>query len=69
MHHLWWLVSIFASFVFAMYLYANQVFKLKGSLVMIYRGIGAGLVLLPFAALVPGVENPIFYYLCVLMLF
>ena len=64
MQQYWWLVSIFASFIFAMYIFANQVFKLKGSLVMIYRGIGAAIVLLPFVPLIQGVDNPNFYYLC-----
>lgn len=64
MHQLWWVVAVFASFVFAMYIFANQIFKLKGSLVMIYRGIGAALVLLPFIPFVQGVGNPNFYYLC-----
>ena len=63
MQQYWWLVSIFASFIFAMYIFANQVFKLKGSLVMIYRGIGAAIVLLPFVPLIQGVNNPNFYYL------
>lgn len=66
MQHLWWLVAIFASFVFAMYIFANQIFKLKGSLVMIYRGIGAAVLLTPFIPLVAGVENASFYYLCIL---
>lgn len=65
MHELWWVVAIFASFIFAMYIFANQIFKLKGSLVMIYRGIGAAIVLLPFVPFVAGVENPLFYYLCI----
>ena len=64
MQQYWWLVSVFASFIFAMYIFANQVFKLKGSLVMIYRGIGAAIVLLPFIPLIPGVADPKFYYLC-----
>ena len=64
MQQYWWLVSIFASFIFAMYIFANQVFKLNGSLVMIYRGIGAAIVLLPFVPLIQGVDNPNFYYLC-----
>lgn len=65
MQNLWWLVSVFASFVFGMYIFANQVFKLKGSLVMIYRGIGTALVMLPFAFLVPALDTPVFYYLCI----
>ena len=64
MQQYWWLVSIFASFIFAMYIFANQIFKLKGSLVMIYRGIGAAIFLLPFVPLIQGVANPNFYYLC-----
>lgn len=66
MHNLWWLVAIFASFVFAMYIFANQIFKLKGSHVMIYRGIGAALVLLPFSLMVDGVADSTFYWLCIL---
>lgn len=66
MQDLWWIFAIFASFIFAMYIFANQVFKLKGSLVMIYRGIGAGLVLLPFVFFAPLIKDPNFYYVCVL---
>lgn len=65
MAEFWWLVAIFASFIFAMYIFANQVFKLKGSLVMIYRGLGAVAVLLPFVPFVAGVQNPMFYYICI----
>ncbi len=65
MHQVWWLVAVLASFVFAMYIFANQIFKLKGSLIMIYRGVGAAAVLLPFALVVPGIDNPMFYYLCI----
>ena len=66
MQNLWWLVSIFASFVFAMYIFANQIFKLKVSLMMIYRGIGAALVLLPFCFFINGIDNNLFYGLCVI---
>ncbi|MCQ2741517.1 MAG: hypothetical protein MJ210_05335, partial [Alphaproteobacteria bacterium] len=65
MNYLWWLTSIFASVVFAMYIFANQVFKLKGSLVMIYRGIGTALVLLPFAFFITPIDSVVFYILCV----
>ncbi len=64
MQQYWWLFSIFASFIFAMYIFANQIFKLKGSLVMIYRGVGAAVVLLPFVPLIQGMADPNFYYLC-----
>lgn len=66
MQNLWWLVSVFASFVFAMYIFANQIFKLKGSLMMIYRGIGAALILLPFCFFITGVDNNLFYGLCII---
>lgn len=66
MQNLWWLVSIFASFVFAMYIFANQIFKLKGSLMMIYRGIGAAVVLLPFCFFINGISNNLFYGLCII---
>lgn len=64
MQNLWWLVAIFASFIFAMYIYANQIFKLKGSHIMIYRGVGAALLLLPFTLVIDGVDNHLFYWLC-----
>jgi len=65
MHNLWWLVSIFASFVFGMYIFANQVFQLKGSLVMIYRGLGTAIVMLPFAFFVTPLDIPVFYGMCI----
>ena len=66
MADLWWLFAIIASFVFAMFIFSNQVFQLKGSLVMIYRGLGTALVLAPFAFFVPIVEDINFYYFCIL---
>lgn len=39
--------------------------KLKDSLIMIYRGIGTGLILLLFAPLVPYNFSPMFFYLCI----
>ncbi len=65
MFSLWWLTSIFASLVFAMYIFANQIFKLKGSLVMIYRGIGTAIVLLPLCFFINPVHNTTFYILSV----
>ncbi len=65
MFHLWWLTSIFASLVFAMYIFANQIFKLKGSHVMIYRGVGTTLVLLPLCFCIPPVPSVIFYVISV----
>lgn len=65
MQDLWWVTALFTSFVLAMMVFANQVFKLKGSLVMIYRGIGTAAVLLPFVPLVKFVPNTTFWYLCI----
>lgn len=65
MQQYWWLISFFASFIFAMYIFANQVFKLKGSLIMIYRGIGAGLLLLLLVPFVPYNFGSMFFYLCI----
>lgn len=65
MQQYWWLVSFFASFIFAMYIFANQIFKLKGSLIMIYRGLGTGLFLLLFVPFIPHQFSPTFYYMCI----
>jgi len=65
MYHLWWLTSVFASIVFAMYIFANQIFKLKGSHIMVYRGVGTTLVLLPFCFFIPPVSSAVFYFISV----
>ncbi|MDD4556427.1 MAG: hypothetical protein PHE89_03755 [Alphaproteobacteria bacterium] len=46
---LWWLYAFIASFFLATYIYCNQVFKLPAPLLMIYRGLGVFLIMLPFA--------------------
>ena len=65
MQNFWWLPAILLSLLTASYVYINQFIKLKGSQLMIYRGLGAFLLLLPFSALFPLIQNPAFYVLCI----
>ena len=66
MQNLWWIAALFASCMLAMFVFANQVFRLKGSLVMIYRGIGTATVLLPFVPFVDFIHDVNFYYVCII---
>ena len=65
MHDLWWVFAFCAGLMTAMFVFSNQVFRLKGSMVMIYRGIGTALCLLPFSLLFTAPNNAYFYYLCI----
>lgn len=64
MQNYWWLLAMFLSLLTSAYVYANQLVKVKGSLLMIYRGIGTGLVLLPFCVFFAPIHNVAFYALC-----
>lgn len=65
MQNLWWIFAFCAGLMTAMFVFSNQVFRLKGSMVMIYRGIGTALCLLPFALFVTAPSGANFYYLCI----
>ena len=61
MNNLWWIASFVSSLFTAMYIYSGQVFKMPASLFMLYRGLGAGVLMLPFIPFFPPVQNPYFY--------
>lgn len=65
MQNYWWLPALFLSLLTASYVYANQFIKIKGSVLMAYRGIGTFLLLLPFSFLFAPLHSPAFYILCV----
>ena len=48
MQNYWWLLAIGVSLLTSAYVYVNQFIKIKGSLLMVYRGLGTAAVLLPF---------------------
>jgi len=58
---MWWTAAIISSIFTALYMYANQIFKMPASLFMVYRGIGAGILMLPFIPLFEPIYEPYFY--------
>lgn len=60
----WWIIALICSLFSAVYIYSNQIFKMHGQLLMVYRGIGSAVLLLPFMPLFSPVENWEFYALC-----
>ena len=65
MQHYWWILAIGISLLTASYVYINQFIRVKGSLLMIYRGLGAAAVLLPFIPFFTPINNLAFYGLCI----
>lgn len=65
MHNYWWILAVALSLLTASYVWINQFLKIKGSVLMVYRGLGAALVLLPFCMYFPPIHNIGFYVLCV----
>ena len=65
MQNYWWLFAIILSLLTSAYVYVNQFIKIKGSLLMIYRGLGTALILLPFAFYFAPIHNWAFYGLCI----
>ena len=61
MENIWWIAAFISSLFTAIYMYSNQIYKMPASLFMVYRGIGAGLVMLPFAPLFTPIHNIYFY--------
>ncbi len=66
MTNLWWLFALGASLFSAIYIYSNQIFKLKPATAMMYRTVVLALCLLPFMPFFKPVESPIFYILCII---
>ncbi len=63
---MWILFALGCSFITAFYTSINHLFKLPASQMMVYRGIGCALFMLPFLAFLPANFPPQFYILCVL---
>ena len=61
MENIWWIAAFASSIFTAVYMYSNQIYKMPASLFMVYRGLGAGLVMLPFAPLFPPIHEIYFY--------
>lgn len=63
MSELWWLWALCSSVINGIMIYANQIFKMPSSLMMTYRGIIQGVLLLPFFPLFVMPEDPWFWLL------
>lgn len=61
MENIWWIAALLSSLFTAFYIYSSQIYKMPPSLFMVYRGIGAGLVMLPFVPFFPIIHEPYFY--------
>ena len=61
MENIWWIAALLSSLFTALYIYSSQIFKMPASLFMVYRGLGAGLVMLPFIPFFPVIHDPYFY--------
>ena len=66
MQNYWWLMAISLSLLTASYVWINQFTKIKGSVLMAYRGIGSAILLLPFCFYFSPINNYSFYILCIL---
>lgn len=66
MQNSWWILALVLSLLTAGYVGANQFIKVRGSVLMAYRGLGTSLLLLPFCFYFPPLQNGGFYALCVL---
>lgn len=65
MQNYWWLFALCLSLLMASYVSLNQFVKIKGSLLMVYRGLGSALVMLPFVFFFAPIGNWAFYALCI----
>lgn len=63
---LWWIFSLCASFSSAIYSCVNQIFKMDGKLITVYRGLLVSFIMLPFVLMKPPITNPTFYILCII---
>lgn len=57
MQNYWWILAIALSLLTSAYVYVNQFVKIKGSLLMVYRGLGTAAVLLPFVFCFAPIHN------------
>lgn len=66
MSQYWWAAALGCSVLTSLYIYINQIFRLPGAMMMVYRGFGQVVMLLPFAFLFEPIDNWQFYALCTL---
>lgn len=66
MQNYWWVLAISLSLMMTAYVSLNQFIRVKGSLLMIYRGLGTALIMLPFIPLFAPIYNWGFYGLCLM---
>ena len=65
MQNYWWILAIILSLLTPSYVYVNQFIKVKGSHLMVYRGLGTAVVLLPFTFFFAPIHSVAFYALCI----
>jgi len=65
MQNYWWILALCLSLLTASYVWINQFLKIKGSVLMAYRGLGTTLILLPCCFYFAPIHNPWFYVLCI----
>lgn len=60
----WWLIALACSLVTAGYVYINQIYKMPGLLIMLYRGFIVGFLTLPLVLMHEPIHNWQFYAFC-----
>ncbi len=60
----WWTMSLLASFFLAVYIYSNQILKLSANVLMLYRGFGTFIVMIPLGVMFYERFSALFYALC-----
>lgn len=66
MESYWWGAALACSLVDAAYVYMNQVLKMPGLLIMLYRGFLVSLLMLPLVLITTPIKNEMFYVFCVI---
>ena len=65
MQDYWWILALVLSLLTASYVWINQFLKIKGSVLMAYRGLGTAVILLPCCFYFAPIHNIWFYALCI----
>lgn len=60
----WWAVALFTGIINAGYVYINQIYKMPGLLLMLYRGFLVALLMLPLVLVSEPIHNWQFYAFC-----
>ncbi len=63
---MWWAFALCASLISALSSYSNQIFKMNGLLLMVYRGFLVALITLPAVLMLPPIKEPLYYVFCTL---